>query len=358
MEARVRSSALVTSPRSTSCPMFKQANRRDFLANCAKALGGMAMIGTMPRPIFAVRQPRIALHDEFIWSMGTQVRLSVPRDAFAPRLYEEAFSAIREVDKDLTIHRQSSELSQLNANPGSWRAGSRTLLQVSQAALRFGDLTGGALDVTVLPILRRLGFAPSFVSEAGAVREVVDYTKLRVRNDRILLESGGYAVDFGGIAKGFAVDEALAGLRASGIDSGLIDAGGDLYAFGRPETDRKWRIGIRDPFRPDSLFATIEVEDEAVATSGTYAQTRVIDGVRQSHIVDPKTGRSVTEVVSATVLSRSTMSADALATAISVMTPEAAKDLIGQLPETEAVWVFADGTTAVTEGLRGRIHLL
>lgn len=316
------------------------------------------MVGAAPNAIFAVRRPLAELHDEFIWSMGTQVRLSLPREAYAPRLFEKAFSAIREVDRDLSVHRSSSELSRLNDVPGDWRTGSRPLVEVTRAALRFGELTEGALDVTVLPILRRLGFAPRHGDGSGPEKEVIDYTKLHVRGNEVRLETGGYAVDFGGIAKGFSVDEALISLRSSGIGSALLDAGGDLYAMGRPEPARRWRIGIRDPFRPESLFATLEIEDEAVATSGTYAQSREVDGVRRSHIIDPKTGLSVSEVVSASVLSRSTMTSDALATAISVMQPAAARKLIETLPETEAVWVFAGGRIAMTDGLKSRIQLV
>jgi len=316
------------------------------------------MIGAAPNAIFAVRRPAAELQDEFMWAMGTQVRLSVSRPAYAPRLIDAAFSAIREVDRDLSVHRSSSELNQLNDHPGAWRKGSHSLLHVAEAAIRFGDLTEGALDVTVLPILRRLGFAPKHSSGSGPEKEVIDYTKLHVRDDEALIENGGYAVDFGGIAKGFAVDEALRTMRTSKVDAALLDAGGDLYAMGRPEPNRRWRIGIRDPFRPDELFATLEIEDEAVATSGTYEQSREIDGVRCSHIIDPKTGRSVSHTVSATVLSRSTMSADALATAISVMHPAAGLDLIGALPETEALWVSADGQITMTDGLKNRVQLI
>lgn len=337
--------------------MTKPTGRREFLANCAKALGGVAVIGAAPNAIFAVRRPAVALHDEFMWSMGTEVRLSIPREAYAPRIIENAFSAIRTVDRDLSVHRPSSALSRLNERPGSWSPAAHPLLEVGRAARRFGDLTEGALDVTVLPILRRLGFAPEEDSQPGAGKEVIDYTKLHVRGDEVLLESGGYAVDFGGIAKGFAVDEALSTIRSADVDAALVDAGGDLYAFGRPERDRRWRIGIRDPFRPEALFATLEIEDEAVATSGTYAQSREVDGVRCSHLIDPKTRRPVSHTVSATVLSRSTMSADALATAISVMHPTQALDLIRTLPDTEAVWVFEDGRITVTDGLQGRLRL-
>ncbi|HEX9658654.1 MAG TPA: FAD:protein FMN transferase [Rhodothermales bacterium] len=331
-------------------------NRRTFLGNCAKTLGGLAVVGASPQSIFAFLRPRPALYDESIWSMGTQVRLSIRRDEYRPQILQAAFDAVRQVDRELSVHRSNSELSRLNDSPGTWRPATRLLSEVSRSALALGDLSEGALDVTVLPVLRRLGFAPG--GRSPAAPEVVDFTKLKVNGKNVMLESGGYAVDFGGIAKGFAVDEALRMLREDGIDAALLDAGGDLFAMGRPETGKRWRIGIRDPFEPDTLFAVVDVEDEAVATSGTYAQTRTVDGVEVSHIIDPRSCRSVNHVVSATVLARDTMRADALATAISVMEPRTSFDLIESQPETEALWVFADGRTTMTSGLKRRVSLV
>ncbi len=338
--------------------MQHSPNRRNFLIHSARALGGIAMAGSLPAAAFAVRKPEVSLYDEAIWSMGTQVRLSIQRDAYSPLVIESAFREVKAVDSELSNHKSTSELSLLNRNPGVWRSASPSMLRVAEAALRFGGLSSGALDVTVAPVLRRLGFIPTQDSDSGGAVEVIDYTKLHVRSGEVLLSRGGYSVDFGGVAKGYAVDQAIGLLAKAHIGPALLDAGGDLYAKGRPEAGRRWRIGIRDPFRTDELFATLEVEDEAVATSGTYAQTRIVAGKPVSHIIDPRTARSVHHIVSATVITRNAVDADALATAISVLPVPAGMDLIERLPETEAVVVEEDATVTMSTGLRSRLHLV
>jgi len=138
----------------------------------------------------------------------------------------------------------------------------------------------------------------------------------------------------------------------------LIDAGGDLFALGRPVADRRWNVGIRHPHETEGLVATLEIENEAVATSGTYVNQKVIDGQTVSHLIDPRTGRSVNHVVSATIVAANTMTADALATAVSVMDKTAGQDLIQNLPGVEGFLIYEDGTHHISNGLINRLTML
>jgi thiamine biosynthesis lipoprotein len=234
-------------------------------------------------------------------------------------------------------------------------------LTVAKAAQDYADLTGGALDATILPLMRYWGFMERLDSiprerNLGPHLERVRYRQVLIRDGQLgLLQMGG-ELDFGGTAKGYAVDRAVGRLRDAGIAGGLVEAGGDLYAAGRPEAHRRWNIGIRDPLRPDGLFATVEVENEAVATSGGYEQFHLIGGRPVSHLIDPRTGQPVEEIISATVFAPTTMEADALATATSVPGVEAALDLLRQRPAVEGVWVTADGMRWTTPELTGRIR--
>ena len=187
--------------------------------------------------------------------------------------------------------------------------------------------------------------------------ERIDFWKLHVRGEEVRLENGGYEVDFGGIAKGYGVDAAIRDLQSKGTRSALLEAGGDLYALGRPAADRRWTIGVRDPLDPTAIFATLEVEDEAVATSGIYAQTRTQGAQSVSHIIDPRTGQSVQHTLSVTIVAKEAMTADALATAACVLPPAQAKALIEETPDAEALWVFADKSVYTTRGLRRRVTL-
>jgi len=286
--------------------------------------------------------------------MGTSIRVSMPAHVFTGTYAERAFQELSLVDRTLTAHNEDSELMQFNAQAGSWYAAGPALLTVASAAVRLGHLSEGALDVTVLPAMRRFGFLPGISpSDAG-----IDFTQLETMDGSVRLSSASAGVDFGGIAKGFGVDEAVRALKAQGVTSGLVDAGGDLYAMGRPEQDRPWTVGIRHPERADELVATLQVEDSAVATSGTYMQQRTVDGQTVSHLMDPRTGRPVHHVVSATIVAPDAMTADALATATSVLPIAASVELVRRLPGVEGFWILENGSHTVSPGLKNTLRIL
>jgi len=276
----------------------------------------------------------------------------MPEKVFTSELADSAFHSLHNVDSVLSAHHEESALMQMNAHVGSWSVG-RELSDVARAAIQIGQQTEGALDVTVLPAMRRYGFIPGSVSDLDRI----DFSQLEVNSDAARISTRGYGADFGGIAKGYGVDESISALKAKGVQTALVDAGGDLYALGRPDADRRWKIGIRHPEKDAGLIATLELEDEAVATSGIYVQKKVLDGREISHLMDPRTGNPVNHVVSATIVAPDTMTADGLATATSVMTPSSAQALIESLYGVEGFWIYADGTHHITTGLRSRLVL-
>jgi len=155
----------------------------------------------------------------------------------------------------------------------------------------------------------------------------------------------GCSIDLGGIAKGYIVDQAVGVLRGY-VSSALVNAGGDLYALGSKPGGMPWVIGVQDPRRPDDPSAFIEtlyVKDLAVATSGNYIRFVEIGGKRYSHIIDPRTGWPVDTIPSATVVARDTTTADALATAVSVLPPEESVKLPASLPGVEVLLFVRSG---------------
>ena len=149
-------------------------------------------------------------------------------------------------------------------------------------------------------------------------------------------------VDPTGLVKGWAAERALRALRAPGVDAALVNAGGDLAAFGRPAPDEGWRIGIRHPWRPDALACVVHV-DAAVATSGTYE--------RGPHLLDPRTGRRRASAASATVTGPSLALADAFATALAVGGDDAL-DAVAELSGYEGYLIRRDGTERWSTGMR------
>jgi thiamine biosynthesis lipoprotein len=157
-------------------------------------------------------------------------------------------------------------------------------------------------------------------------------------------------VDLGAIAKGYAIDRALAVLRSFGITSAAINAGGDIGLLGSKQ-DRPWRIGVQHPRQPGEVLVTIEARDRAVVTSGDYERFFERDGRRYHHLFDPHSGYPADRCQSVTVLAPNAMLADALATALFVLGPEAGLALLHDYPGVDALIVAADGRWHTTPAL-------
>jgi thiamine biosynthesis lipoprotein len=172
------------------------------------------------------------------------------------------------------------------------------------------------------------------------------------------------ALDFGGIAKGYAVDRAVTVLEGLGVTNAIIDAGGNFYALGTPRNREHWRVGIRHPLRLDEVIARLPVSDEGVATSGNYERFFEIGGKKYCHIMDPRTGWPVQGVLSATIVADTAMAADALSTSAFVLGEEKGMRLIEELAGVEGMLIVQEKGSPenlkimVSSGLKDKIELL
>jgi thiamine biosynthesis lipoprotein len=266
--------------------------------------------------------------------MGTlfRVKLYAGTEEEARAGARAAFERVRELDARLSDYKPDSELNSLSSEP---RALSADLFTVLEYGLQLARDTAGAFDVTAGPIVRlwrearRTGALPPPEKVEAAMR-VAGYRNLGLDSSSrtAYLRVRGMQLDLGGIAKGYAADEALAVLRSRGLTRALVAAGGDIAVGGAPPGTNGWRIGI-DPFEKGAGFERIlTLENSAVSTSGDQNQYVEIEGVRYSHIVDPRTGRALTGRLAVTVVADRSMIADALATAGSV-SPEYLNGLPG-----------------------------
>lgn len=298
--------------------------------------------------------------------MGTTIELTLSEDEYSRKTVVRSFDALSEIDHLLSVHQSASELSQINCDPGHWHEVSPHFSRVASAARRVGEMTDGAFDVTVLPVMKHWGFYDA--SSPGQCKnqsrrslrrilERVDFRQLQVKGREARIASSGYSADFGGIAKGYGVDRAVRALRDRRIRCGLVSAGGDIFALGRPATNRLWRVGIRSPYRPDALCAMVELEDEAIATAGGYENYRISQGRRIAHILNPRLGVSSDHVLSATIIAPDAMTADALATATYVMGVENSKRLLDDMPQVEGVWIDRRGQVTCTRGIKNRLQI-
>jgi thiamine biosynthesis lipoprotein len=249
-----------------------------------------------------------------------------------------AFARIQRLNDSLSDYDTDSELSRLSRTAGSGHAVevSDDLWRVLKRSQELAERSGGAFDVTVGPCVSLWRKArrekklpdPDRLAEA---RKAVGYRFLKLDSWRhaAKLLVPGMKLDLGAIAKGYAADEALAVLRERGITRALVAAGGDM-ALGDPPPGKKgWRIEVAPLDAPDAPGATfVSVANTGLATSGDAFQRLDIDGVRYSHIVDPRTGVGLTDHSLVTVIARDGMTADALATAVSVLGPQAGLKLV------------------------------
>jgi thiamine biosynthesis lipoprotein len=228
-----------------------------------------------------------------------------------------------------------SELKRFNHSRRTrWIPASAEMVEVLREARRVSESSGGAFDVTVGPLVDLWGFGPPRGGdripsgpELERLLSHVGYRKLEARNDPPAIRKldPDLRVDLSAIAKGYAVDQVAQLLETRGISRYLVEIGGELRGLGRNGNDEDWRIGIETPSdTAPGLRTIISIDHTGVATSGDYHNYFLKDGQRYSHEIDPRTGKPVTHMLaSVTVISPRTMHADAMATALMVLGPDA-----------------------------------
>ena len=263
-------------------------------------------------------------------AMGSRfsIVLYAENDDQARTAFGAAFRRIADLDQALNDYDPRSELSKLSAASPTQSpvTASDDLWAVMLHSRRFHGESGGAFDVTVGPLTslwreaRRKKTLPTVKQREAALAAVgFQHVAMIEASQSISLARANMRIDLGGIAKGFAVDEALAALKKHGIESALVNGGGDIAASAAPPLREGWKIGVA-PLAADAKPSRfLLIAHQAIATSGDTWQFVEIDGVRYSHIVDPQTGLGLTERSSVTVVAPDCTTADALASAISVL---------------------------------------
>jgi len=280
--------------------------------------------------------------------MGTYMAVTVyaPDEASGRKAIAAAFARVEEVEAATSTYREQSDVSKLNRAAGGPAIPiSKDLWTVLHRSAKVSAETGGAFDATVGPLVAlwertwKQGKPPA-QAEVAAARALVDYRAVRLQTQPLTAQllKPGMSIATGAIAKGYAVDQAIATLRAHGIEAALVDAGGDIYALNAPPERDGWLIGVRDPSHPGKILPhPLRLRSQAVATSGDYEQFGTIGGRRYSHILDPRTGQPVEGMTSVSVVAPDATTADAYATAMSVLGPEAAAAFAEKHPGVEVM---------------------
>ncbi len=275
-------------------------------------------------------------------------------------LLEHLEARVRDLEARWSVTAEDSEIYALNRD-GEAELSPETELLLD-AALGICRRTDGALDITVYPVLRAWGFTTGEYSvpdeeTIAALLPLVDYTKVDYGGRNACVPKG-MELDLGSVAKGFTGGDILADyLKGHGVTSALLDLGGNIQAVGAKPDGSPWRIGIRNPAGEGNI-GVVEVDNQAVVTSGGYERYFEQDGVRYWHILDPKTGKPARSgLVSVTVVGDSGVLCDGLSTALFVMGRDGAIEHWRRHRDFEAVLVSEDGSVTITPGLEGRFTL-
>lgn len=270
-------------------------------------------------------------------------------------LLDGCFAELERYEQLLSAEREDSDIGRLNQAEGNPVPLSEETIELLQIGLQYGKLTNGALDITIRPASRLWNFqgSPALPDPAdlSAAAALVDYRNLHLDGLTAWLTDPDAAVDLGGIAKGYIADRLASYLTKNGVESALLDLGGNIVAIGDKEGE-DWKIGVRDPSDENALAAVIPVQNASVVTSGTYERGFWLDGVRYHHLLEPKTGWPVQNGLSSvTIVSPLSVDGDALSTACFVLGEEKALSLIESLPDVEALFIRDDGSLSASSGL-------
>lgn len=298
-----------------------------------------------------------------------EIMIHVPREATlsAQQITGAAFDAIKHVSSLMNAYQETSDIGRLNtAEPQTPIPVAPETFMVLLEAQRFHRLSGGAFDITVMPLaaiykplitaFQDSGEEPTALPSediVAAARAAVgsQFLYLDENSLTVTLQRDHMRVDLGAIAKGYAVDAAIQALKKCGIRNGLVSIGGEVRTIGTHPDGSPWNIAITNPAHPGKTSQTLHLSAASVATSGNYHQFFDFQGKRYSHIIDPRTGLPLTNaLVSVTVISHtSCTAADALATAVSVLGVDEGKKLLALFPDTQAIIAIRNLDGTITE---------
>ena len=266
----------------------------------------------------------------------------------------EILAELQRVDASLSVFNPQSVISQIN--DGRRERVDAMLYEVLQKARQVSEATGGAFDITVMPLVNAWGFGfkngklPVPDREVDSLRALVGYRRLELTTDSVLhKEDARISIDCGAIAKGYGVDRVARLLRERGVRNFMVEIGGEVVTKGRnPQTARPWQIGVS---RPDEtrqgegeVQTVLSLENAALATSGNYHNFYIRDGRKYAHTIDPRTGRPVQHsLLSATVMAHDCATADAYATAFMVLGLDSAMQVVKGTKGLKAYFIYADG---------------
>ena len=293
--------------------------------------------------------------------MGSRFDLTVvaENETEGNRYIDMAVEEISRIEKMISSWDDQSQTAEIIRNAGLQPVKvSPELFSLIQRCVKISEITDGAFDITYASMDRIWKFDGTMEKLPSEEEIKNSVSKVGYRNivldpeaGTVFLKNKGMKIGFGAIGKGYAADKAKQLLISQGAEAGIINASGDLTTWGTKPDGSPWMVGITNPLNKNKVFSWFPLDNSSVVTSGNYEKFVEFNGVRYTHIIDPRTGWPVKGLTSVSIFAPKAELADALATSVFVMGKDAGLDFVNQLPDIECIIVDGQGKITTSENI-------
>lgn len=304
-------------------------------------------------------------YEETEFLMGTVVRIAI-YNKNSEAVLDTAFDRIKELAEFITTEEdgESSMISRINEQAGKEPVAiSDDLYALIKSSVTYSQETNGSFDLTIGPLtnLWRIGYPEARLPDQAEIDQaltLVDYNNV-ILNDQdqtVFLKDPGMRLDLGAIAKGFITDEIVQVLKENGVNTAIIDLGGNLFVMGSSPSDEQaeWQVGIQDPFEDrGTILGSLPASDESIVTSGVYERFLEVDGKQYAHLMNPETGYPFdNELAGVSVVTKESIDGDGLSTSLFSKGLDEGLDFVNQLDGVDAIFVTKNKEVYVSDGLK------
>ncbi len=304
--------------------------------------------------------------DAFVLGTFGQIRVFTSSEAKGKKAIDKAFKRITEIENTMSASLPNTDVAKINKSAGKSpvKVNPDTLFVINKG-IEYEKVTKGTFNITLGSLIELWGIGKDWqkvptLQEIQEAQKHIDINQLEVKDKKVLIKDPQMLMDLGGIAKGYAVDEAVKVLKESGIKSGFVNLGGDIYVFGDKPDQTPWYIGIQKPvIESSTVMARVNLYNQSIVSSGDYERYFEENDVRYHHIIDPATGYpSDGGIVSVTIISDKAIDGDVLSTSVFILGLEEGLELLEGLDGIEGVIITNDNSVYTTSGMANKVEIL